>query len=115
VGCADRSAFDLTQHTKATGVRLAAEKKLAEPKVVDVTGERPNCGCMFVGTSLELCIQCILSKHMEIKLYVVLTVHLITVEIYFTLPAYAQYLTMVSIYPYTYFGLLTAILRGSQC
>jgi glycyl-tRNA synthetase len=39
VGCADRSAFDLTQHTKATGVRLAAEKKLAEPKVVDVTGE----------------------------------------------------------------------------
>jgi glycyl-tRNA synthetase len=39
VGCADRSAFDLTQHTKATGVRLAAEKKLAEPKVIDVTGE----------------------------------------------------------------------------
>nr|CAD7455466.1 unnamed protein product [Timema tahoe] len=32
VGCADRSAFDLTQHTKATGVRLAAEKKLQEPK-----------------------------------------------------------------------------------
>jgi glycyl-tRNA synthetase (class II) len=40
VGCADRSAFDLTQHTKATGVRLGAEKRLAEPKVVDVTGER---------------------------------------------------------------------------
>jgi hypothetical protein len=39
VGCADRSAFDLTQHTKATGVRLAAEKRLAEPKVVNVTGE----------------------------------------------------------------------------
>jgi glycyl-tRNA synthetase (class II) len=38
VGCADRSAFDLSQHTKATGVRLAAEKKLPEPKVVDVTG-----------------------------------------------------------------------------
>jgi hypothetical protein len=34
--------------------------------------------------------------------------------IYFTLPAYAQYLTIVSIYPYTYFGLLIAILRGSQ-
>jgi hypothetical protein len=29
------------------------------------------------------------------KLYVVLTVHLITVEIYFTLPTYAQYLTIV--------------------
>ena len=42
VGCADRSAFDLTQHTKATGVRLAAEKKLAEPKVVDVTGKIYN-------------------------------------------------------------------------
>nr|CAD7427239.1 unnamed protein product [Timema monikensis] len=37
VGCADRSAFDLTQHTKATGVRLAAEKKLQEPKVIEVT------------------------------------------------------------------------------
>ncbi|KAG8231863.1 hypothetical protein J437_LFUL011768 [Ladona fulva] len=36
VGCADRSAFDLTQHSKATGMRLAAEKKLSEPKVVDV-------------------------------------------------------------------------------
>ncbi|CAG2053455.1 unnamed protein product [Timema podura] len=38
VGCADRSAFDLTQHTKATGVRLAAEKKLQEPKVIELTG-----------------------------------------------------------------------------
>lgn len=42
VGCADRSAFDLTQHTKATGVRLTAEKKLAEPRVVDVTESQPN-------------------------------------------------------------------------
>ncbi|GLG99005.1 Glycine--tRNA ligase [Gryllus bimaculatus] len=41
VGCADRSAFDLTQHTKATGVRLAAEKKLAEPKIVNITGRTP--------------------------------------------------------------------------
>lgn len=37
VGCADRSAYDLTQHTKATGVKLVAEKKLDAPKVVDVT------------------------------------------------------------------------------
>lgn len=36
VGCADRSAFDLTQHTKATGVRLAAEKKLPAPKQIEV-------------------------------------------------------------------------------
>nr|CAD7193790.1 unnamed protein product [Timema douglasi] len=42
VGCADRSAFDLTQHTKATGVRLAAEKKLQEPKVIEVTEAVPN-------------------------------------------------------------------------
>ncbi|CAN7996679.1 unnamed protein product, partial [Ixodes pacificus] len=31
VGCADRSCYDLTQHTKATGVRLVAEKTLAQP------------------------------------------------------------------------------------
>lgn len=36
VGCADRSAYDLTQHTKATGVRLAAEKKLPAPKEIEV-------------------------------------------------------------------------------
>lgn len=42
VGCADRSAFDLTQHTKATGVKLVAEKKLDTPKVVDVTEAVPN-------------------------------------------------------------------------
>lgn len=42
VGCADRSAYDLNQHTNATGVRLAAEKKLAEPKTVEVTEAVPN-------------------------------------------------------------------------
>ncbi|KAK1119609.1 hypothetical protein K0M31_013032 [Melipona bicolor] len=36
VGCADRSAYDLTQHTKATGVKLVAEKKLSAPKNLDV-------------------------------------------------------------------------------
>lgn len=36
VGCADRSAYDLTQHTRATGVKLVAEKKLSAPKTVDV-------------------------------------------------------------------------------
>lgn len=36
VGCADRSAYDLTQHTKATGVRLAAEKKLPAPKQIEI-------------------------------------------------------------------------------
>lgn len=42
VGCADRSAYDLTQHTNATGVRLAAEKKLPEPKTVEITEAVPN-------------------------------------------------------------------------
>ncbi|THD20520.1 Glycyl tRNA synthetase [Fasciola hepatica] len=31
VGCADRSCFDLTQHARATGTRLVAEKQLTEP------------------------------------------------------------------------------------
>merc|ERR1712200_362643 len=44
VGCADRSAFDLTQHTKATGVRLCAEKKLPAPVTKDVTEIVPNKG-----------------------------------------------------------------------
>ncbi|XP_003700775.2 glycine--tRNA ligase [Megachile rotundata] len=42
VGCADRSAYDLTQHTKATGVKLVAEKKLSAPKNVDVCEIVPN-------------------------------------------------------------------------
>jgi glycyl-tRNA synthetase len=37
VGCADRSCFDLSQHTNATGVKLVAEKKLPEPKTVEFT------------------------------------------------------------------------------
>jgi glycyl-tRNA synthetase len=36
VGCADRSCYDLTQHTKHSGVKLAAEKQLPQPKVIDV-------------------------------------------------------------------------------
>merc|ERR1719336_3416491 len=44
VGCADRPAFDLTQHTKATGVRLCAEKKLPAPVTKDVTEIVPNKG-----------------------------------------------------------------------
>ncbi|VDL92392.1 unnamed protein product [Schistocephalus solidus] len=33
VGCADRSCYDLTQHTKATGARLVAERPLAAPVI----------------------------------------------------------------------------------
>jgi len=42
VGCADRSAYDLTQHTNATGVKLCAEKKLPEPVTKDITEIVPN-------------------------------------------------------------------------
>uniref|UniRef100_A0A224XJA3 Glycine--tRNA ligase n=1 Tax=Panstrongylus lignarius TaxID=156445 RepID=A0A224XJA3_9HEMI len=44
VGCADRSAYDLTQHTKATGIRLAAEKKLPAPKTVEISEAQVNKG-----------------------------------------------------------------------
>ena len=46
VGCADRSAFDLTQHTRATGVALNAEKKLDEPKMEEVVEMQPNKGAL---------------------------------------------------------------------
>lgn len=46
VGCADRSAYDLTQHTKATGVRLAAEKKLPAPKQIEVVEAVANKGAI---------------------------------------------------------------------
>lgn len=42
VGCADRSAYDLTQHSKATGVKLVAEKRLPEPKTVEVVDAIAN-------------------------------------------------------------------------
>jgi len=36
-GHADRSAFDLSHHKAATGVKLVAEKKLTEPKTIQVS------------------------------------------------------------------------------
>lgn len=42
VGCADRSCFDLTQHSKATNVKLTSEKDLSEPKIVNVVEVVPN-------------------------------------------------------------------------
>ncbi|KAH9426522.1 hypothetical protein DERP_013704 [Dermatophagoides pteronyssinus] len=46
VGCADRSCFDLLQHTKATNVKLVAEKDLPEPKMINVVEIVPNKGLM---------------------------------------------------------------------
>lgn len=51
VGCADRSAYDLSQHTKSTGVRLVAERKLREPKTIDVVEAVANKG--IVGKSFK--------------------------------------------------------------
>ncbi|XP_061522164.1 glycine--tRNA ligase-like [Phycodurus eques] len=42
VGCADRSCYDLSCHSRATKVPLVAEKPLKEPKVVNVVKFEPN-------------------------------------------------------------------------
>lgn len=42
VGCADRSCYDLQQHSKATNVRLAAEKHLPAPKTVEFVEVAPQ-------------------------------------------------------------------------
>uniref|UniRef100_A0A1W7RAJ7 Glycine--tRNA ligase n=1 Tax=Hadrurus spadix TaxID=141984 RepID=A0A1W7RAJ7_9SCOR len=42
VGCADRSCYDLSQHTKMTGVKLVAEKKLPEPKTIEFIECQPQ-------------------------------------------------------------------------
>lgn len=34
VGCADRSAYDLKQHTKSSGIQLTAERRLTTPKEI---------------------------------------------------------------------------------
>ncbi|XP_033639760.1 glycine--tRNA ligase-like [Asterias rubens] len=44
VGCADRSCYDLNCHSKATKVQLVAEKKLPEPKIIDVVEVIPQKG-----------------------------------------------------------------------
>ncbi|CAH8848827.1 unnamed protein product [Trichobilharzia szidati] len=44
VGCADRSCYDLNQHSKATGTRLVAEKRLDEPQTVQICECVPNKG-----------------------------------------------------------------------
>ncbi|TRY58131.1 hypothetical protein DNTS_009808 [Danionella cerebrum] len=46
VGCADRSCYDLLCHARATKVPLVAEKRLKEPKVVNVVQFEPNKGAL---------------------------------------------------------------------
>ncbi|XP_059183051.1 glycine--tRNA ligase [Centropristis striata] len=51
VGCADRSCYDLSCHSRATKVPLVAEKPLKEPKVVNVVQFEPNKGA--IGTAFK--------------------------------------------------------------
>ncbi|XP_054712516.1 glycine--tRNA ligase-like [Uloborus diversus] len=51
VGCADRSCYDLNQHTKATGVKLNAESQLKEQKTVQVTELHPQMA--IIGKSFK--------------------------------------------------------------
>lgn len=44
VGCADRSAYDLQQHTKGSGVRMCVERPLKEPVMVDSLVAVPDKG-----------------------------------------------------------------------
>ncbi|RNA08825.1 Glycyl-tRNA synthetase [Brachionus plicatilis] len=50
VGCADRSCYDLTQHAQHSGVKLAAEKQLPQPRIIDVVevvGDKSAIGKLF--------------------------------------------------------------------
>lgn len=50
VGCADRSCYDLMQHAQHSGVKLAAEKQLPQPKVIDiveVVADKSSIGKLF--------------------------------------------------------------------
>ncbi|KAJ6216538.1 hypothetical protein RDWZM_007695 [Blomia tropicalis] len=60
VGCADRSCFDLSQHAKATNVKLVAEKDLAEPRMVQFIEIVPNKG--LIGKKFKADAQKILAK-----------------------------------------------------
>lgn len=46
VGCADRSAYDLQQHTKGSGVRMCVERPLKEAKMVDTVVAVPDKGVL---------------------------------------------------------------------
>lgn len=45
VGCADRSAYDLKQHSKASGINLVAQRTLQTPKEVTSTEIKPSKEC----------------------------------------------------------------------
>ncbi|XP_030612639.1 glycine--tRNA ligase-like [Archocentrus centrarchus] len=70
VGCADRSCYDLSCHSRATKVPLVAEKMLKEPKTVNVVQFEPNKGAIGMAYKkdaklaleyLALCDECYIS------------------------------------------------------
>nr|XP_057916319.1 glycine--tRNA ligase-like [Doryrhamphus excisus] len=71
VGCADRSCYDLSCHSRATKVPLVAEKPLKEPKVVNIVKFEPNRGAIgaaykkdakLIFEFLEVCDECFISE-----------------------------------------------------
>jgi len=46
VGCADRSAFDLQCHSKASGTKLCVERELPQPRQEEVVEAVPNKGVL---------------------------------------------------------------------
>jgi len=53
VGCADRSCYDLTQHSKASGVKLVASRRLAEPIEKDITEIDTKRGKPLIGKQFK--------------------------------------------------------------
>ncbi len=66
VGCADRSCYDLTQHTKATGVKLVAEKPLPEPVEKDIVEAVPKKG--VIGKVFKKEAQIVIQKLSQLSL-----------------------------------------------
>ena len=53
MGCADRSCYDLTCHTKSTGARLVAERRLKEPISFTLEYTVPYFGLFTINVKLS--------------------------------------------------------------
>ncbi|CAG7854787.1 Putative glycine--tRNA ligase; AltName: Full=Diadenosine tetraphosphate synthetase; Short=AP-4-A synthetase; AltName: Full=Glycyl-tRNA synthetase; Short=GlyRS [Serendipita indica DSM 11827] len=70
VGCADRSAFDLTQHMKATGRSLIAQKPVDPPRFIHKTEpewNRKELGLTFkkAATSVQKAVEALPTEELE--------------------------------------------------
>ena len=57
VGVADRSAYDLTQHTRGSGIDLKAQRRFDDPvekRIHSVTGDMKRLGPLFRGKAKEV-------------------------------------------------------------